>query len=282
VDAITLGVVQKWIEEHEATLRDSMRESGLPREWEERLAQYPPNSLIPALQRWALLKHFYLTRTEQAERATRSENAIDVARALLRREPVITTLAGNRVEVTGRSYNALANIAAHHLAITDLQGSVARIEQLHAQLLLRYPSRFRRWRIRRRLQYLRTLYGRVFAELLAHRRALYAHALTPDGAPASDVHDGHPAPWWKATSAEDDVRLLVALYEVGPGRYAQLGDPPENEEEKTGYAENFGFHSLLAFVEGDRKLPPAALYDQDLGQVLTSIRAGNLAEKQEA
>lgn len=272
-EAVTLGVVQRWIDESESTLRASMRDAGFPAEWESQLEQHPPTALIPALQRWALLKHFYRLRAAHSGQKQDQESTVEAARQLLRREPVITTLAGRRVEVTGRSYNALVEISTHFLRIRELTAAATELEQMHGETLLRFPGWWRRRKVRRRLAFLANAHAQAYTELLAHRRALYAHAMTRDGAPAAGV-DAAPS-WWAATTADDDVRLLIALYEVGPSRFGALGEPPKKDG-GDGFAEDFGFHSLLTWLEGNRKLPPAALYDQDVGQILTALRAGTL------
>ena len=284
MEALPLAVLDRAIQENESALRGSFGEQGLPGAWDSDLAALPRDTPIQKLVLFARLKHYYWLRYEQLQgaqekRATSTADAQAAVRQLLRREPVTTTLAGRRVQVTGRSYNALAEIAAHHLRALELHTAVEHVEQAFVESLRRHTWPLRRRRVKRRLAFLRRAHARLFGELLAHRRALYAHALTPTGAPATDVREGHPAPWWRETTVEDDARLLLALVEVGPARYERVGEGPARKGDgESPFMEDFGFHSLLTWLEGKRQIEPAALYDQDVGQVLASLRAGTLAQ----
>lgn len=283
MESLPLSVLERATQENESTLRASFDGEAFPAEWDQDLAALPRETQEQKLVYYARVKHWYWIRYEdlnQAQPAANRDSQDAAASKLLRREPVVTTLAGRRVPVTGRSYNALAEIAAHQMRINELHVAVGHIETLHRNTLVRHSGFFRRRRVSNRLALLRRCHTQLFSELLAHRRALYAHALTPSGGAAVDVDEGHPAPWWRETSIEDDARLLIALVEVGPVRYHQLGEVARTRKSgrSSEFAEDFGFHSLLTWVEGKRHLQPAALYNQDVGQILAAVRAGSLAD----
>lgn len=293
MESLPLVALHRAIQENEHALRASYGEQGLPDAWERDLAALPRDTPTQLLTYYARIKHFYWLRYDERQQKREKRNepgegAQEAARQLLRREPVRVEIAGRTVNVTGRSYNALAEIAAHHLRGVGLAAAIEQVEQLYGETLRRHRGRRRRARVRHRLRELERIHKGLLTEAKLHRRALYAHAFTADGAPATDVGAGHPAPWWRQTTIEDDARLFLALWEVGPGRYAALGRPPDSDEMKkgdAGFVEDFGFHSLLVWLEGKRHLEPAALYNVDAGQWLTALRAGTLrydVEEQEA
>lgn len=291
MESLPLVVLARAIQENEHALHASFGEQGLPDEWRQDLAALPRETPAQQLTYFARVKHFYWLRYTQLQekrerRGQASKTATEAARSLLRREPVRVELAGRAVHVTGRSYNALAQIAAHHLRSRGLASALEHIEALYATTMQRHKGWRRRRRVRQRLRWLEQGHARLLTEMMLHRRALYAHAFTPDGAAATDVGAGHPAPWWRQTTLDDDMRLFLALWEAGPGRYEKLGRILHEDGKKcdAGFVEDFGFHSLLIWLEGKRHLEPAALYDVDAGQWLTSLRAGALrfdAEEQE-
>lgn len=271
-DSITLGVAQRWCHEYERALRASFAgednlEGRLPAAWEGRLAgeELQPTTLRSALLRYGQLRQYYGQRTvEKADSRPDPEEAQEAVRAILARDPVVTVLAGRRVKVTSRSYAAMAEIAAHDLRLRLLGDDLDKVAKLYVQ-------ERKRSRRRARLKRLQDIHRRIYGELLAHRRALYAHALTPHGGRATDPALEAPE-WWTELGPEDDARLFVALVEAGPARYARLGKPPPVKDGgKKG--EDFGFMSLLSLWEKTLKLRPAELYDEDLARVLVSIRA---------
>lgn len=271
-DTITLGVAERWCHEYERALRASFASEEnptgrLPSEWEERLAspELSSTTLRSALLRYGQLCRWYGERsaTRVQKKTQAPAEAMEAAREILAREPVIVTLAGHRVKVTSRSYAAMAEISAHELRIRSLTEDINWIARCFAVA----QKQRRRSRARR----LQELHRRLYGELLAHRRALYAHALTSHGGRAQDPASEAPT-WWHELTPEDDARLLLALLEAGPARYARLGQPPPVKKE-TKKGEDFGFVSLLATWEKTLKLRPAALYDEDLALTLVSIRA---------
>lgn len=275
-DAVTLERLVQLCETHERVLRWQYPEGALPSEWEDELARWPADSADSALERLAALKHFY--RLDDARRNPKPASpadAEDAARQLLTREPVRVELGDIVAYVTARSYAAMYAIACHDARIRELDADLQRASQLHALTaaqLRALPWYARgRGRLRRRLRRLGALHERLYLELAAHRQMLYAHAMTPDGAPAASP-DQAPD-WWVRIDPAWDAALLAALWEAGPGRYARLGPEPERRR-KQGGGESFGWASLFASVERSQKLPAAELYDRDLYQLLTWLRAG--------
>lgn len=286
-DHLTADEAERWIEPYESSLRHAHPE-GLPPEWQARLDEADGPSLTDKLRRWFWVKHFYVLLQEgrAEERQAKEVGAEEAARQLLRREPVRTTLAGREVAVTSRSYNAMAEIAAHDLRLRLLSEQLDEVANRFraAQQALVGSPRPRADRLRRYMGRLEAVHRRLYTESLKHRRALYAHALTADGGAAREPTEAPD--WWRELTPEDDARLLIALFQVGPGRYHALGDPPrrKDRERKAEKAEHFGFMSLLAFWERSQRLPPASLHDTDLAQLMTWVRAAappELAEELE-
>lgn len=277
-DVVALEEAEGWCSQYESVLRNSFgEERKLPEEWEAMLKKYPPTTVRRAITRFALLKHFTLLRQAGSSGGAQTperEEAREAARQLLTREPVRVRLGNGRsVKVTSRSLSAMVQISAHESRIRMLQ-----VELDHVADLFRVTrgqagsSPWReRGRLRRRLRRIQDLHHRLFQEMYLHRERLYAHAFTETGAGAKD---DEPAPsWWTETTATDDARLLAALYEAGPLRYAKLGDPPRRNEKGRSGAENFGYEGLLVSWGIRKKIPPAAMMDQDLAQALTEMRA---------
>lgn len=282
MDHLSLDTLARAIAENESALRSSFGDAGLPESWEHDLAALPRESPTDLLVYYARVKHYYWLRYDerqkQQQRASQPTTAVvqDAARALLTRAPVPVVIAGAEREVTGRSYNALAQIAAHHLRILGLTSEVKHVEGLYAQTLRQHRGARGRRSVRRRLGFLQAAHRMLLTETLLHRRALYVHAFTPTGAAATkdEVEAATHAPFWRETTAEDDGRLVLALWEAGPGRYARLvAGQPAQEDDGGSFVHDFGFHSLIAWIEGKRRIPPAALYDHDVGQLLASVRA---------
>ncbi len=256
METMDLEGAQRWCREWESSLRSLFGESReLPPAWEEELAKYPATALKSALFRWAQLRHFYQLRQQEKSRPKAPpKETLETVRDLLTRKPVRLTLSsGRQVQITSRSYAAMAEIATHSQTIRDLERALATVsEDMGAEAV-------------RRVQY----------ELLLHRRAIWAHLLTPSGAPAESVDDCPE--WWREITPRDDAAMLAAALEVGAGRYAKLPEPPAPKKGKPkgeDFAEDFGWGSLFACVERELKLPPATLYDRDLYQLLAWRRAG--------
>lgn len=272
--AISYERLKKLANRDEAFLRDRYPD-GLPDGWEEDLARHPGDTAMSMLYRVVVLKSFFRERhAEREAKAEPTEDAQTAARKLLQREPVRVELDDVVAHVTARSYTAMQAIAAHDLRIRELGIDLRRAAELHA--LTRAELGGLRWyerrgHLRRRLKRLSALHTALYVEVQAHRQMLYAHAMTPDGAPASSPEEAPE--WWTRVDAAWDAALLSALMEAGPGRYARLGPPPKREGGKKS-GESFGYASLFAGVERDQKIEAASLYDRDLFQTLTWLRAG--------
>jgi hypothetical protein len=278
VQVITLEEARRLCNQYEGTLRASFATAGgLPGGWEAELARVPADTAPKALSRFALLKHYYLTRVKELEQPeVVPEEAEKAARQLLRREPVRVDLGGHLVSVTGRSYAALYEVAAHDAEIRTLEADLevcARLAAATEAELAAAPGWRRGAALRRRIRRLRRIHVRIYRELRTQRRWLYAHALTPTGAPARSV-DEAPA-WTDEIDQAADALLLAATIAAGHARYAQLGEPPPSKESgKKPKGEDFGWGSLFATVERQQRLPNGTLYDTDLFQLRAWLRAG--------
>lgn len=252
--AVPLEELQRLCGQYEQALRASFPEGEtFPEDWERALAEAPPESAMGALRRFGALKAFTYARHREASRSSsgRGEQAQEAARQLLRREPVEVRLRNGRVvEVTGRSYSAMYEIAAHAERVKELDQDASGVSREGNAALAR----------------------RLYHELLRHRRAIWAHALTADGAPAKSLED---APhWWSEITPEDDAALLIGLFEAGMGRYARLGSAPTPAKKADAKGENFGWASLFSSIERELKVKPATAFDTDLFQQLAWRRAG--------
>lgn len=280
-DPVTSEWLAGQIATSERILRLQYEGGGLPAEWEGELASLAGEDITSRLQRWAYLKHLWRVRWQRMTAAAEpsAAEAQAVARQILRREPVVVWLGRHRIEVTSRSYSAMAEIAVHELTCRRLAEDIKQIVDLTSVLesrvkLLSVLDRAGRNRFRRRLAKLASLYQRAYTERELHRVHIYAHALTRHGGPATDVVQEAPA-WWREMGAEDDAALFLALYRVGPLRYEQLGQAPlPSADSRATFREDFGFASLFSAWEKELGLQPAELFDRDLAQVLTQMRAG--------
>lgn len=246
---------------------------------EDELARHDPTEITGAIRRFAFLKHLYWRRSEDLVRREEAADVQEVARELLRAEPIRLELAGTTVEVTDRSYSAMYAIAAHWMAIQMLDLDLERAGALYRSLHRRHAATSRwdfraRRRLHRHLRHVGGIYRRAAAEREGHRRAIYAHAFTTDGAPARSLEEAPD--WWSRITPRSDAVLVAACLDVGAGRYRKLGPPPERDRKDRSRdpGEDFGWASLFASIERQQKVAPAALYDRRLYQTLTWLRAG--------
>lgn len=265
-DPVTLGWLQEECAKLERILRLQDADGQLAEADEQELATYPATTTTGALKRWSFLKHLFRRLAEADTPTAAAASPLDAAFQLLSREPVVVQLAGRTVEVTGRSYSALHHIAAHYqrIRVLDLDRQAA------ADLLARLQEAGPRHR--RRAERVRRILERIWTEQAAQRQMLYAHALTPDGAPAKSVE---AAPdWWDEVTPTDDAALLLAVFEAGPGRANRLGKPPaaRGSGRKHQPAEDWGWLSVLTAWGIRTHVPPAAMLDRDLGQVVAESR----------
>lgn len=279
-DPITVEWLLAEAETAERVLRIQFDDGALLEEWENELAGLTGRDITSALRRWAALKHFWRVHNEQLAPALES-GSVDAevaARQIMRREPVVVWLGRHRVEVTSRSYSATAEIAVHELTCRSLAEDMQLIAALTSTVRQKLGSVpvyriAERNRLRRRLRKLTSLYQRAYTEHELHRMALYAHALTPHGAPAEDIAAEVPV-WWRELRPEDDAALLAALFEAGPIRYRALG--AARTKGRARFVQDFGFASLFSAWEKELGLKPGELYDHDLAQSLLSMRAGSV------
>lgn len=278
-DPVSLEWLQEKCVRLERFLRMQYPRGAFPEAWERSISLAKPVTDTGAgLRLKSLLEHYYRVRSERlTAQAEHDGDAALAARALLRREPVVIQIAGEVVSVTGRSYSAMLEIAAHDLRAREMDEPIARVTDLGARVsaaLDRTPvrgARGRRRTLSARLARLASVYERLATERERHRMAIYAHALTPHGGPATDVAAEAPA-WWRQAVPEDDVELLGALFLAGPARVAAMPEPKKKDDDKPN---EFGWASLFTFFEKRHMMAPARGWDTDLGQVIADVRIGN-------
>lgn len=242
---------------------------------------HPRLATTLALRRWAYLKHLWISRSQNLERVEVDEHRRELMMKLTRREPVEVSLAGRTVEVTDRSYAALYEIARHATKLADLEYDLERLQELTEEVRGKIQKRAEAgedWNhLRRRLHYLGLLYRGALRETRQHRRMIYAHVATEDGAPADGLEDAPE--WWDEVSPLDDIRLLEAVREAGARRIEALGpapDRPDQEDLEIRRLEDYGW--VTTFRDWDREQPlpdpDESWIDRPLGQRIASVRAG--------
>lgn len=204
------------------------------------------------------------------QRGYRNQSSTNDAEAtrwmMLAREPVRVRVAGRVVDVTSRSRAALIRIQRHDAQRALLGEKLDLIEKRIQEARAR--GWLNGWKRRRRLL---TLRERVEQEWLLHFRGILANALSCDGRAA--LPDEAPD-WWDQVTGDDEQRILLALFEVGPLRM-ERGRLPKKPAKKTkGDEKEWTFSALLRYWEPKLHLPPMALDDVDLVQLLTAIEDG--------
>lgn len=274
-EAVTLSQLAGWCETHERVLRWQYPEGALPVAWEAELASVPADTAQNAVQRLALLKHFYRLDHEKREAKhapPEPEEAQAAAYSLLRREPVYVTLAnGREIAVTDRSLSALTEIAAHQIRVKLLDAEINALAAMFGRLSPRtIRQRLNRHR-RRMLARIADLHQRAYTERERHRAQMYAHIFTDSGAPAGPT-DSPPA-WWREITTEDDGAILAALVEAGPLRARRLGQRPESKKgKKSEPTEDWGYEGVMVAWGIRKKVEPARALDQGLGQAIAEMR----------
>lgn len=272
---ITEPALEQLIRQYESALRAGVfQDRPLPEHWEKELASIDRSTAMGKLRYWGTLKAYLLHTQEKRREEEKAKNAQQVALQLLRREPVWVTLSsGRRVPITGRSLLALIEMAAHEARIdllqSEIQEALQQLERLGEQLP--GASRRKRRALRERRRRLEAAIREAFSLLAAHRERWIAHASTPSGAPAAD---DEPAPdWWREVSEADWAAITLACYQAGPGRYAQLPDPPEEPKKRQPKGESFGAATVLSAWGVRIKTEPAELLGRDYGQLMMEMRA---------
>ncbi len=277
----------------------------LPPDWERMLAQYPPTNTGLALQRYGTLKHFYMVRSLDLTRRSTGDTADDramlAAYQLLNREPIPVDLTWRTVFITDRSLAALVEIARHESRVRKLWEDIEEVRESKTEAARKiaevsygpdatvaidgvgYRARWARHRfvrgernrIRKKVAWLFDLEERMLAELNLHRKAIYAHVFTENGAPAGSLDEAPE--WWPEILPVEDVMILEAVNYAGAGRFAELGDQPEepkdpDEKGRWELLENFGW--LTTTQRWGIKVPiiPASFIDRPLGQAAAMFR----------
>jgi hypothetical protein len=207
----------------------------------------------------------------------------DAARWLmLSREPVRIRIAGRVVPVTSRSRAAMIRMHRHEAARAICEEKLQLIERRQAETgAAARAGTLGVWRALGRRRRLRALAARWEQEWQVHFRGILANALTADGRAA--LPDEAPE-WWDQVTPEDEARILVALFEAGPGRMVRGRKPaPRGGDPKKKRDQEMTFGALLRYWEPKLKLPPMGLEDTDLAQLMTAIEdgAGESAAAQE-
>lgn len=277
-DPLPLSYVQRLCERYEKLLRRQYPPDGaLAPDAERELSTLNPSTMTGALRRWAYLKHLFTVRSEGLTKRTESRAEIEeVARQLLRREPVWVRLGDRRVAVTARSYAAMYEIASHAASIRAVEADLelAAEKMAAAQVKLqRAGSWTERARLRSLMRRIADFHAAAYRELQQHRQALYAHAFTESGAPATSPEEAPE--WWLEVDPAADQILLTAMVKAGHGRLKRLGPPPPPRGKKTGAEpeEDFGWASLFSTIERGQRVRPAEFYNRDYFQLRMWLRA---------
>ena len=268
-DTLTLADLAERCDREERILRLQYRDRGdFPPAWDAGL-QNPARqttSMSGALSRWAYVLYLWRLENERLVKPAERSKDRNVVRDMLTRQPVRVELPSRVVEVTGRCYLALLEIAKHYLRLREMDALMA-VLQIHETATLakmkHAESRKRRRGLRQRLRTFFRHHKLLLYEIPLQRQAMYAHAFTASGEPAESL-DEAPA-WWRGLTPEDDSLLLRGLFRVGAERSQELREG--SQEPKEGEAPEYGWHSLLASVERLQDLEPATYYHKDLYQL---------------
>lgn len=266
--------VRRMAQLQEDVLRLQFPDEKFDQEDEEQLAAL---SLDDPQQAWLRYRHltgmrFAWDRQYTKGHSTKAE-ALEASFQLRTRQSVRVIIAGRNVDVTGRSRNAMIALARHEITRRQTASELDEIAAVYAEVEAELSGRWRgRGPLRRRLRKLAELHRRGYHVLRLHSRWIYAHALTPSGAPASSAAEA-PS-WWNEISSADETLLLDALMEAGPRRYERLGPepPPDPAADDWKQVEDFGYDSLWASAERGVPLPPASIDDQDYYRLRAWLR----------
>lgn len=254
----------------------------LPSEDEQQIAALqPPSDTTRALRLWRFVGFCYMRRWQGLERKPEvsSEEARAAAAQLLQREPIRVTLESGRVvNVTGRGYSALQKLASVELTLRWLHGEWmtigARVEVIRAATI-RAPMDTENTEAHRQLAKLVSIHSTITDEMARQRQELYRVVLTPHG---GLPRESDPTPdWLDEITPSDDMLLLSAVIDAGPGRLRKLGTPPEQPkregESASPKAESWGWGTVFASLERELRAPMGSLYNADIGQLIAWARA---------
>jgi hypothetical protein len=275
-ETLTLEALRKRLDMHERMLRVQFRDrGGFPDEWEAALARSDrqATTMTGALSRYAHVWHLWRIENERLVKAAESPEKRNLVRDMMAREPVRVILPSREVECTGRSYLAMLHLARHYLRLREIDAFIRRLrlyESTLSQTIAESEEKGVRRRANVRLRRAYAAEDRLLLEAMDHRRAIYAHAFTEDGAPADSLADAPD--WWVYMTPEDDAALLMGLWKVGPERSQQLreGDIPDPDSQGP---PEFGWHSIIASVEKEQSVELAAYYRRDLYQLEAWMRS---------
>jgi hypothetical protein len=256
--------IRTMCESRERILRIQYDDEKFADDDEQVLASLSIDDPDQAFQRYQYLMGLYFVWQRGFRRADRHETTDATRWLMLAREPVRIRIAGRVVDVTSRSRAAMIRMQRHEAARTQAEQAIQLLEQ-------RIQEVGRGWRGLGRRRRLRALADRWAREWEVQFRGILANALSPDGRAA--LPEEAPE-WWAEVSAEDEARILVALFEAGPGRVSRgrKPHPPKPGAKKDDREMTFG--SLLRFWEPKLRLLPMALEDVDLAQLMTALEDG--------
>ena len=275
-EEMPLDYVRERCQEIERILRLQFKPQPLPGPMQRQLARCPedgsPEDLV---ERWVTVSHLLRCVRDdlQGSWSTATDDDIEeAARQLLTREPVEIDLEDRTVQVTGRSYAAMLQMARHETRIDELRADAQRADEIRQEIAEEIEGASgRTTRLRKRHERVGRIYRLILKEILLHRQALYAHALTESGAPAESLEEAPD--WWREIGPGEHAALLAGLLEAGPGRLNRLGPVPDRDEGR-GPAEDWGYKSLITTFEHEMQVEPASYFHTDLGQLITWMRGG--------
>jgi hypothetical protein len=262
--------VREFCTSRERILRAGFKDHVLPSDMERELARFPLDDDDSAWRRYQLLLQF------GAERDRRSMEAEDekrtAAHLLTTSEPVPVRIAGRVIGVTTRSWSQMTTLFRHEESL-QLVGEAldrlqARVDELRARRDLREIQWVDYWRERMEIWHLRRA---AEDDWTLHMRAIVANAVAHDGT-AKGPED---APEWWNEIGEDEVRLLVGIFEAGHRRMLRMRGPEKpNQLLEEDRRDDWGWSGLLRAIEARFRLPPMSLDNAPFFPLLAALEMG--------